>query len=46
VALVDAGDARLMAHVDKAVGIGDEVELNGTVEHEEGAGALFSPVDD
>ena len=46
VALVDAGDARLMAHVGEAVEIGDEVELDGAVEHEKGAGALFSPVDD
>jgi uncharacterized OB-fold protein len=46
VALVNAGDARLMAHVEESVAIGDEVELDGAVEHKKGAGALFSPVDD
>lgn len=45
VALVDLGDARLMAHIEADVEIGETVELDGVVEHEKGVGPLFSPRD-
>jgi len=41
VALVDIGDARVMAHVDGEVKIGDEVELRGAVEEDDDPAPLF-----
>lgn len=46
VALVEIGDARIMAQVSDAVEIGDTVELDSVVEHEKGVGPLFSSVED
>jgi uncharacterized OB-fold protein len=46
VALIDVGDARIMAHVDDEVDIGDAVEFRGTVEQDDSPGPLFGPADD
>lgn len=46
VALVDVGDARVMAHVDGEVGIGDPVEFQGVVEADDSPGPLFAPSGD
>lgn len=46
VALVDVGDARIMAHVDGEVEIGDRVVFAGTVEADDSPGPLFAPADD
>lgn len=46
VALVDVGDARIMAQISEAVDIGDAVELDGVVDHEKGTGPLFTPAED
>jgi uncharacterized OB-fold protein len=46
VALIDVGDARIMAHVDGDVVAGDAVAFRGTVEQDDTPGPLFGPVDD
>ena len=46
VALVDVGDARLMAHLSDPVEIGDSVELSGVVGQEKNIGPLFSRTTD
>jgi len=45
VALVEVGDAQLMVHIKDSVEIGDEVKLDGVVDHEKGVGPLFSRTD-
>ena len=46
VALIDLGGARIMAHIDGEVAIGDGIAFAGTVEADDFPGPLFAPIDD
>ena len=46
VALVDLDDARVMAHIDGDVEIGDPVAFIGAVEEDDTPAPLFGPADD
>jgi uncharacterized OB-fold protein len=46
VALIDIGDARIMAHIDGDVDIYDHVEFSGIVDEDGSPAALFAPVSD
>lgn len=46
VALIDVGDARIMAHLDGDAVVGDVVEFRGAVEQDEIPGPLFAPPGD
>lgn len=45
VALIDVGDARIMAHVDGNIASGDAVVFRGAVEEDDTPGPLFGPAD-
>jgi hypothetical protein len=46
VALVNLGDAQVMARVENGTGIGDAVTLKGAIEEDRYPGPLFGPVDE
>lgn len=45
VALIDIGDARIMAHIDGDAAAGDAVAFRGTVEQDDSPAPLFGPAD-